>query len=540
MKLISKELVSLEYRDQVRQDLARAKICRFLVAYVSLDGLDSIGRHLLTRALRDQSSFGVASLSCSCGFEPLLKLQRDLPELRLKYFMDPIVKEPTEPDDIALFHSKLLYLFLEREQKSIIYIGSHNWTRRALGAGGPRNAEASMRFELDFVADDLGGTGTSLASEVNRHLLAAWNSQMCLPATEANRVTFEEWFAKGCRRQLGTSLQDTTIVLAVLKTTGTPPGPAQWLQLQGRGIYLQALEELDGQKVWTCGDRLLVLIWDSDAALQTARQPIILQCGVTTYNACPGSELRSTNKSDNPVKGFEAIILDTTLLASRKAKTKGARVPVRIWSGRDVNVFDFQFPSPTDDSVVVDNGVTPKYRFHLEVERVVFPADGPQPPDPKLVWPRETFAVADNKKSARYQDKPGFYVEPKLRDAMLRYMHEVLLIKPDQAKVLPFSEVDDATLGKRISQHPLHETYIGKDYKERSKDFYSKAPLGALVADLAEPPEPIEPQPSLVRTDEPLSRVQKVFTMLFSDLFEVWENIAQQWSEHTRQHPPKQ
>ena len=38
-----------------------------------------------------------------------------------------------------------------------------------------------------------------------------------------------------------------------------------------------------------------------------------------TYNASPGSELRSTNKSDHPVKGFQAIVLDTTMLGARGA-----------------------------------------------------------------------------------------------------------------------------------------------------------------------------------------------------------------------------
>jgi hypothetical protein len=50
MKLLSKELVSLEYRDQLQRDLARATVCRFLVAYISGEGMVSIGRHLLTRA----------------------------------------------------------------------------------------------------------------------------------------------------------------------------------------------------------------------------------------------------------------------------------------------------------------------------------------------------------------------------------------------------------------------------------------------------------------------------------------------------------
>ncbi len=109
MKLLSKELVSLEYREQLQRDLAKASVCRFLVAYISTEGADSIGRHLQNRALRDGRSFGVGSLTCSCGFEPLLRLQSELPDLRLKYFMDPLVKEDGEPSEVSLFHSKLVY-----------------------------------------------------------------------------------------------------------------------------------------------------------------------------------------------------------------------------------------------------------------------------------------------------------------------------------------------------------------------------------------------------------------------------------------------
>src|SRR5687768_15433992 len=97
MKLLSKELVSLDYREHLQRDLARAGVCRFLVAYVSNEGLGSIGRHVLNHALRDRRSFGIASLSCSCRYGPLLQLQAELSDLRLKYFMDPLVKEEGEP-----------------------------------------------------------------------------------------------------------------------------------------------------------------------------------------------------------------------------------------------------------------------------------------------------------------------------------------------------------------------------------------------------------------------------------------------------------
>lgn len=104
MKLLSKELVSLEYREQLQRDISKASVCRFLVAYISGGGVESIGRHLLTRGLRDDRSFGIGSLSCSCGYEPLLRLQAEMPNLRLKYFMDPLVKE--EGDSAQLLRTR--------------------------------------------------------------------------------------------------------------------------------------------------------------------------------------------------------------------------------------------------------------------------------------------------------------------------------------------------------------------------------------------------------------------------------------------------
>ena len=49
MKLLSKDLVSPEYLDQLLQDLAQATVCRFLVAYVSTKGLTAIQQPLLMK-----------------------------------------------------------------------------------------------------------------------------------------------------------------------------------------------------------------------------------------------------------------------------------------------------------------------------------------------------------------------------------------------------------------------------------------------------------------------------------------------------------
>lgn len=524
MKLLSRELVSLEYREHLQRDLARASVCRFLMAYVSGQGLDSVGRHLLNRVLRDGRSFGVGSLTCSCGYDPLLQLQAELPELRLKYFMDPKVSEDDEPSEISLFHSKLVYLYLEREAKSVVYIGSHNWTRRALGPQGPRNAEASIRFELDFSPEDLDGTGTSVASHVNRHLLDAWNMPLCLPATTDNEPTFREWYEKGCRRSPTGPLSETTILLAVRRNAVAGSG---WPALTGRGIYLQVLDEEDGQLVWHSNNRVLILVWESDADLAAARQPVILQCRVTTSIAGRDSQLRGTNQSIDPIVGFEAVTWDDAELTARRSGKFAQRPRVRLWSGREVQVYDFESPTPHSNSSQLDGTIRPKYQFHLEVERVILPASGDLRSSPDYVWQPESFGVAASREDARIEETPGYYVEPDREKQILECLEKVLFVQPDEAKVLPYSSADRLKVGKRISTHPLHETFLGPEWKEKTHrdEYYGRSEPGSLVAEL-DVPQATESEDLGDVQNEELSRLQRVFTAPVDRLVETWSEAA--------------
>ena len=522
MRLLSRELVSLEYRDQLQRDMARATVCRFLVAYISGEGIESIGRHLLTRGLRDFRSFGIGSLSCSCGYEPLLRLQAEIPEQRLKYFMDPLVKEDGEPSEISLFHSKLVYLYLEREALSVVYIGSHNWTRRALGPQGPRNAEASLRIESAFVPEDLDGSGASVASHVNRHLLDAWNMPLCLPATAGNEPTFREWFEKGCKRSPSVPLRESTILLAVRRGNSD-----DLLAIEGRGIYLQVLDEEDGRRVWDSDNRLLVLVWNSNAELAAARQPVMLQCRITTSKAGLNSQLRGTNQSPAPVAGFEAVIWDDAELTAQQTSQRGHRPPVQLWSGREVHVYDFDFRTAHVDSSEVDGTVQPRYQFHLEVERVVMPSTGVHSRLPEFVWSPESFSVAANRESARIEETPGYYVEPEREQQIMACLTDVLYVAPNEAKVLPYSNIDRLKVGKRVSTHPLHETFLGPEWKKKQHrdEYYRRSEPGALVAELDEK-EHEESAAHYYEVEEVLPRLQRVFTTPIEKLTELWREAA--------------
>ena len=157
--------------------------------------------------------------------------------IRLKSFMDPMVSTQDEPIDVSLFHSKLVNLLLEKEQKSVIFIGSHNWSGRALGPMFPRN-EASVRLEFDFVTSDLDGIGNSIPAHVNRHLLDAWDAPACFPATDSFEPMFKEWMRKGCQQAPANPIKEATVILAICKK---PPLSSDWLGLQGCGIYVQLL-----------------------------------------------------------------------------------------------------------------------------------------------------------------------------------------------------------------------------------------------------------------------------------------------------------
>ncbi len=535
MQFFSEQLISTGYLDRLNQDLQRADLCRFLVAYISQDGLRAIDRAALVRTLRHEDSFGLSSLSCACGYEPLLKLQCEIgdTDVRLKYFMDPLVTKTDEPDGIALFHSKLVYLRLPRENKSVIYIGSHNWSGRALGLGRPHNVEASLRFELDYAPEHLTGSDSSIASQVNRHLLAAFVKPACFTATPNNKLAFEQWTDKGCHRAEPSPLDEIRVILAVRKT-GTAATAGDWSNLENQGIYLQALEEKEGKLIHSAAEKLLVMVWDSHSDLAAGRPPVLLRCRESAHNE------DGTNRAQSPMEGFGAAIYDEAQLLAKQRNSRGQRSSIGIWSGRDVEMYDFEFRQQPSDSAQIDGGIRPPYQFHLEVEHIIFPTDRNPLIKPTMLWTPGSFAVAKSKDAAKLERVEGYYVPPELHTQILLYLTEELLIDRDQAKVWPVSHYDQAKEGKRFSKHPLHDTFFGPDAELRRDEFYGQAKRGSLVAELDDQRgighELARPQKM---NAEPIERVQKVFTTKLASLEDEWRSIAM-GNKPKDEHPGKE
>jgi hypothetical protein len=271
-----------------------------------------------------------------------------------------------------------------------------------------------------------------------------------------------------------------------------------------------------------------VLVWTSEASLQAGHQPIILRCRVTTKKAGPASLRRGSNRSTAPMAGFEAVIFDEHQLAAVQQSARAAPSSVTIWSGRPVEAYDFEFPTHRPDSSQVDGGVTPKYQFHLEVEHVAFPADEDRPENPEMVWGRESFAVAESKDSAKPEEIPGYPVTSELEAAIRQCLTETLLIDPEEAKVLPVSSYDEAKVGKRISRHPLRETFINPKEERNRAEFYRKVEPGLLVADLDGLGVASDQQKLPASANEPIRRLQRVFTTPLARLEALWATTARQ------------
>ena len=149
MELLSEHPVSGEYLSRLQQDLEMAESVRFAVGYVTKRGLQAIGVERLARVLQHPDSFGVSSLTCEIGFSPLYALQAHAQVGdRLRYLMGAqdmrVLRE--ELSGPALMHSKLVRI-VRRDGIVVVYLGSHNWSGRALGTQDlPRNAEISMRL----------------------------------------------------------------------------------------------------------------------------------------------------------------------------------------------------------------------------------------------------------------------------------------------------------------------------------------------------------------------------------------------------------
>lgn len=530
MDFFSERLVSSAYRECLHSDLEDADLIRFLVAFISEEGINAIGRDVLVQVLRHEDSFGISSLACASGYKPLLELQRSIgaENVRLKYFMDPMVKGRDEPAGISLFHSKLVYLRL-RNGKSVIYVGSHNWSKRALARAYPCNAEASLRFEVDYSPEHLTGTGTSIASQVNKHLLTAFESPACIEATPVNETTFDQWFQWGCRSHAPAPTQDTTIILAVQKDP-TLASSANLSDLSGKGLYFQAIDEKDGGLVWDADDQLLVMVWNSRVDLQNGIPPVMLRCHWTAVISGPGSKKQGMAELSGSIAGFRAVIYDDAQLKRKQENQSCRPSSVRIWSGRDVEIFDFELKQQRTDSAQINGNVKPKYQFHLQVDHVIFPAELDIPNDAEMAWWPASFAVAKSANDAKLEQIRGYYVPRDLRTEILNYLCEKLLLldRRDARNLpIPVEGYNAATEGKRRSNHPLHDTYINQAARNTPEEFYARAKRGSLVAEIGTtrgtmPSQGKQQQLFL----DPIKRVQVVVTDILETLECVWKSIA--------------
>ncbi|EDM77767.1 hypothetical protein PPSIR1_38334 [Plesiocystis pacifica SIR-1] len=500
MKLLSPIPTADEYLRLLRQDLEGARVLRFVIAYVSESGLAAIGSDLLAAALKQPGSFGLASLSCACGFTPLVGLQTMLePEQgRLKYFVDPVVLGSQGDPALSLVHSKIVYI-VRPDNRAVIYLGSHNWSGRGLGSDTPRSAEASMRFEFEFELSQLSGAGTDLPSEINRHLLQCFNLGASLPVHDDNLPIFEDWYRARCEREKPLPLDEYAVVIGACSTDGTSTYDHLWKAIltPGASIYLPCHVEDEGQILRLRQDRVLLMAWTSKEALEESKEPVLLFCKVTRQVAGKDSAFEGTSEGD--IENFDLVLHDPRQGARISAgEEAGEPLTINLHNG---HVFEYFTLSPVPASVTaasIDGGGPPKYQNYLQVYQVLLPEWLKQTEDPRDVGAREQMATrrdqgvwtaANLALTTNRQVQPevskNYRVPQQTREQIMGCFEEFFGLGEGRLEVRP---VDPNVAPKelvRLAQSRLHYGYIGDSAVSDSDAFYSRVRPGRLAVDLA-------------------------------------------------------
>lgn len=535
MQLLSPIPTASAYLESLRRDLQDARVLRFVIAYVSDSGITSIGEELLAGALQQPDSFGVASLSCSCGFAPFVGLQALLEpqQDKLKYFVDPVVLGSDGDPDLSLVHSKVVYI-VRPDNKAVIYLGSHNWSGRALGPDAPRNAEASMRFEFEYDPAQLAGQGDDLPSEINRHLLQCFHLGASLPVRKDNIPIFADWFRARCEREKPLPLDEYAVVIGACVTDGAASNYDHlWKALlkPGASIYLPCHVEGEGQILRQRQDRVLLMAWTSTDALESSREPVLLFCKVTRQVAGKDSAFEGTSEGD--IENFDLVLRDPQQ-SKRVAdgREPGDPLSLSLNNGQVFEYFELSSVPPTVTAATIDGKAPPKYQSYLQVYEVLLPEWLKQTSDPRAaaarermaakpdqaVWTAANLALTTNRQVQPEVSK-NYRVPEETRELIMGCFADFFGLEEGRLRVRP---VDPNVAPKelvRLAQSRLHYGYIGDATMDDGDAFYRQVRPGRLAADL-------EPMQRGTADDEGVSIEPRVQQLYAERLREILENVG--------------
>lgn len=535
MELLSPIPTASAYLERLRADLQDAQVLRFVIAYVADSGLTSIGHELLAAALQRHDSFGMASLSCACGFAPLLGLQAMLEpqQDKLKYFVDPVVLDSDGDPDLTLVHSKVVFI-VRADNRAVVYLGSHNWSGRALGPNTPRNAEATMRLEFDFDPGQLTGVGSDIPSEINRHLLKCFHLGASLPVRKENIPIFADWFRARCEREKPLPLDEYAVVIGACVTDASASTYDHlWKALltPSASIYLPCHVENEGQILRQRQDRVLLMAWTSTDALERSMEPVLLFCKVTRQVAGKDSAFEGTSEGD--IENFDLVLRDPTQ-SDRvgSGEEPGEPLSVQLQNGQVFEYFELSSVPSTVTAAAIDGNAAPKYQSYLQVYKVLLPEWLKETADPRAasareqmssspeqaVWSAANLALTTNRQVQPEVSK-NYRVPEKVREQIMGCFSEFFGLDEERLRVRP---VDPNVAPKelvRLAQSRLHYGYIGDTEIVDSDAFYRRVRPGRLAADL-------EPLRKEAEDDEAVSVEPRVQQLYAERLREILENVG--------------
>jgi hypothetical protein len=463
-------LTGQEFVLQMRDDLENALQLNFVVAYVNDLGVNYLGKKSFLRAMNKSGSYGVTSLACGFDFYDIIKLQNDITEKdKLKLFMS-LQKETGQDETQSLLHSKIVYLkILEGEQiKQVLYIGSHNWTGRALGANsnGGNNAEASLR--MVFNEND----SNEILRDAKKHIELAWNLKSSFPANEINKSIFSDWIQLRCPkygRGLPTIQREPYTVLLCL-TEDLEDDLISLNETPNHAAYLHIDLIEDSNKLNDQTQNVLLLIWQKPSDFENQILPVAIFCKINTINQTQING--GVNTQINPISGF-----DISLKAMEGATyTQNARgVEANFWNFKiykeQISLTDLSFAGEALKQVL------------LKVEKIIFPETYPVIGNQSHIYSDGELCFL-NQIAPQPQNISGIATGSiELNDAIKAEMVNNFNIQPTALTPKLIEIHGNPKSGYRLSKEPMNKLTIGNPKSVNS--YFAELPINSFseVAD---------------------------------------------------------
>lgn len=453
-------LTGQEFIYKLQSDIDSAEQIKFVIAYINDKGVDYIGRQRLIKALKKDGSFGVTSLSCGFGFDTFVNLNKELGATdKLKLFLS-FNKEEAAEESHTLLHSKIIYLKIREGNtiKQVLYVGSHNWTGRALGANVKgNNAEASLR--LEFELDD----NSNILKSSLIHLEKAYKLKSCFNAVKSNLSIFSDWIQLKCPkygRGIKTIKRENYNLLLCI-------GENQEFDIEdfaykkNHSIYLHIDNFSDSERINDSSTKFLLLFWVNTNSFENQDPPIYIFCEKNTDNLT--KQGGGVNQIQNTVGGFEFSLS----IKSQSILKQKNNVEASFW--------DLKYFFEKTDVIKINLNTPAVKQILLKIETIIPPKSYKNGKSGLLNYSPGQIPFFDNTPPSIEPIKGVATNNQEINNEIYLELKREFNLKSNEIDPVLIIKHIDPKSGYRLSKNPLNKFVLGEMLSE--KDYYNSLPV---------------------------------------------------------------